>query len=327
MTISKLSIEQLDWITEVTADRNIVFMSIHGSWLYGLNHEGSDFDIKAIYAPSKEDLLLGKALKTYNKKCDELDIEMEIKSLSSFLNSAASADTNCIDLLHTPDALVLKTSMLWEDIKRERKCIYSKNMKGMIGYIKTHSHKYTNKINRMEEMKDLLKEISFIDDNTKIQDTTIPEQVDRLKYKYIKNVSVVSDHEQKYIEVVGKKYIVTWETKLLKDALKYEINRYGKRTADGSQKGLDGKSLSHAMRVLCELKEIILTKGLVFPLKDKEHLLNVKLGKVSYEEVMADIDSRYEECMELISKCDLPEQSDISPILNNIKRFFFFDEG
>ena len=138
---------------------------------------------------------------------------------------------------------------------------------------------------------------------------------------------MVSDHEQKYIEVVGKKYIVTWETKLLKDALKYEINRYGKRTADGSQKGLDGKSLSHAMRVLCELKEIILTKGLAFPLKDKEHLLNVKLGKVSYEEVMADIDSRYEECMELISKSDLPEQSDITPILNNIKRFFFFDEG
>lgn len=325
MQINELSKEQLQWIDEVTEERNIIFMNIHGSHLYGLNREGSDFDIKAIYAPTQEDLLLGKALKTYNKKNDELDIEIELKSLSSFLNSAASADTNCIDLLHTPSVLVLKTSWLWEDIRREKKCIYSKNMKGLIGYIKTHSHKYTNKINRLEEMKDLLDEISFIEDHIKIQNTTIPELVDRLKYKYIKNVSVVSDHEQKYIEVVGKKFIITWETKLLKDALKTEINRYGKRTEDGSKKGLDTKSLSHALRVLCQLEEILLTKDLVFPLKNKDYLLGVKLGKYSYEDVMSDIDDRYERCMKLISESNLPEQSDISPILNNIKRFFFHD--
>ena len=60
-----------------------------------------------------------------------------------------------------------------------------------------------------------------------------------------------------------------------------------------------------------------------FPLEEREHILAVKLGKVPYEEVMSDIDSRYEECMELIKECDLPEQSDITPITDAITKYFF----
>ena len=108
--IVKLSQAQEEWIYEQCGSKNVIFMSIHGSHLYGLNREGSDIDIKAIYCPSKEDLLMGRALKTYNKSNEELDIEIELKSLSSFLNSALKADTNCMDLLHTPDEFILSKS-------------------------------------------------------------------------------------------------------------------------------------------------------------------------------------------------------------------------
>lgn len=165
-----LTEEQHEWLLEILSDFDCIFVSIHGSWLYGLNREGSDIDIKAIYAPSRSEILLGEANKTFNKKNDVLDIEIEIKSLSSFLKSAKSCDTNCIDLLHTPDNLTLLSTPMWSSIRGNRKNLYAKNMKGLIGYVKVHTSKYTNKIDRYNEMVELQEELSFIDNETKLKD-------------------------------------------------------------------------------------------------------------------------------------------------------------
>lgn len=45
---------------------------------------------------------LGQGTKTHSYKNDELNIEIEVKTISSFLNSAKSCDTNVVDMLHTP---------------------------------------------------------------------------------------------------------------------------------------------------------------------------------------------------------------------------------
>ena len=49
MTAPKLTIEQRTWINEKISGKDIIYMGIHGSHLYGLAREGSDIDIKAIY--------------------------------------------------------------------------------------------------------------------------------------------------------------------------------------------------------------------------------------------------------------------------------------
>ena len=156
-----LTLEQEKWLDQKVKDKDVIFMSVHGSQLYGLSSETSDYDVKAIYCPSKEDLLMGRALKTYNLKNDDLNIELELKSISSFLKSALSCDTNCIDLLFTPQEYILYDSLLWRNMRHHRKSILSQDMKGIIGYIKTHTHKYTNKIDRFDEISKLL-EIALI---------------------------------------------------------------------------------------------------------------------------------------------------------------------
>ena len=198
--------------------------------------------------------------------------------------------------------------------------LLSKNMKGLIGYIKTHTHKYSNKIQRFQEMNTLLEEITHLKDSVKLSETTLPEIVDRNKFKYIKFVTQVSDHEQTYIEVCGKKYILSWECKLLKDALVNELKRYGNRTKDGDKKGLDTKSLSHALRVLCELKELVTTKNITFPLQDADFIKQVKVGDESDEKTVIDmIDFMFEECMDLLEKSDLPDNSNIDNMLSVLK--------
>jgi len=317
-----LNDKQLEWLDEQLQGLDILSSSVHGSWLYGLEREGSDVDVKVIYLPTFDDLLMGESIKTFNKKNDELDIEVEIKSLPSFVKSCKSADTNCMDILHTPDNLQILSTPQWEDIKANREFMYAKNMKGILGYIKTHSAKYTNKITRFNEMNSLLEELQYVEDSVALKDTTLPEIIARKGYKYIKTVTLVTDHEQHYIEVCGKKYILTWESKLLKDALSTEIARYGKRTNKGSGDGMDAKSLSHALRVLCQLKEIVSDQTMTFPLKEVDFVKKVKLNQVDVDTVMDEIDKRYDECINLLENSTLPDNIDITPMLEVLKSFY-----
>jgi len=323
MKAPELTTEQLAWLESKTLGKNILYMGIHGSILYGLDHPKSDIDIKAVYLPSAKQLVRGEALKTYNYKNDELDIELELKSLPSFLRSASSCDTNCIDLLHAPDEMGLTTTSIWESLKGLRKCMYAKNMRGIVGYIKTHSKKYTNKIDRLNEMKLLL---SAIYTNADTEDTvdSFQEHMDFTSYKYIKVVKTVKYGEQKYLEVCGKKYIFTWYIGKLQEALEVEIKRYGKRSNKGADKGIDGKSLSHSLRVLLQLKEIITTRDLQFPLKNAEYVKAVKLGEITdVAEVLDKIDTLYDECMELLKESDFPDEVDISSMEKVVENYYF----
>lgn len=324
---SLLTKEQYLWVCEMLKDKNVIFASIHGSHLYGLNREGSDIDIKAIYAPSSHEMLMGEACKTTSKKNDSLEIEMEIKSLTSFIKSCSTCDTNCVDLLNTNDDKVLVTSAMWEDIKIHRENLYAKNMRGLIGYIKTHTHKYGNKIERYDEMQVLLDKMQDVKDNVSLKDSLVPKFVDYQGFKFIRNVMVKTNHEQHYIEVCGKKYITTWESHILKEQLKREIKRYGKRTEKGSGTGLDTKSLSHALRVLLQLKEILTEGTVTFPLKNAEYLLKVKLGEITdADEVMNEISNEYDVCMELLDNSTLPDEVNIKPMLDSVSNYYFKTE-
>jgi hypothetical protein len=315
---------QYDWLIEMTKDKDIICMSIHGSWLYGLEREGSDIDVKAIYAPTENELLLGEGVKTWNKSNTELDVEIEIKSLPSFLRSARSCDTNCIDLLYTPKKLTMIATDMWESVRSHRENLLAKNMKGIIGYIKVHSSKYGNKITRFAEMNQVLVELDSINRTTKLKDSTLPEWINRQGFKYIKNVMVKTDHEKHYIDVCGKKYILTWESRLLSDALETEIKRFGDRTKKGNESGMDFKSLSHAIRVLCQLEELLTTGGLKFPLHDSDFILRVKTGQVTDKQfIMDSITEQYDKCMKLIEASDFPEEVDISPMLEALHKYYF----
>lgn len=321
MGTPELTQEQRDWLGDKTSGKNLVYMGIHGSHLYGLNREGSDIDVKAVYLPSAKQLVRGEALETYNYKNDELDIEIEIKSLPSFLKSASSCDTNCIDLLHAPDDMAIFSTALWKKIKTHRNGMYAKNMRGVVGYIKTHAKKYTNKIDRLNEMKTLLEfmEINY-ESFTTVQDVANTFTCD----KYVRVVNSVKEGEQKYLEVCGKKYIFTWSVDQLKSAMETEINRYGERSNKGADKGIDSKSLSHALRVLLQLKEIILTRDLKFPLRDADYVKRVKCGDVTdVGEVLSKIDSLYEDCMDLLEQSDLPDEVDISKMEEVVEYYYF----
>lgn len=318
--VPKLTHEQQEWLDDKLKNYNLLYVGFYGSHVYGLDRLESDIDIKAVCVPKLEELLLGQGTKTHSYKNDKLNIEIEVKTISSFLNSAKSCDTNVVDMLHTPKEFWIGGTPEWEELVSYRQCLYSKNMTGLLGYIKTHTHKYSHKIERYEEMKWI---VNYLKDCESQEDVTIRYAVNTTGFqlfldgaKYTKSVELVEKGTQQYLEVCGKKYIYTWSVNQLVEALEKEINRYGQRTETGVNSGLDGKSLSHAMRVLYETKEILEQNTVTFPLTNAQEIKDIKIGvNTDLPNILTTIDKLYDECIELMNNSDLPEQTDISNMI------------
>lgn len=317
---------QMEWVKEQLKDFDVIYAGIHGSFLYGLNREGSDVDVKAIYMPTTKDLLLNHC-KTYNRKNDQLDVEIEIKSYPEFVRSCAKVDTNCFDLLHSSENMNIVTTPFWEHIKLGRDNLYAQRMKGLVGYIKTHIHKYSHKIERYEDMVKLLDICTTLDsqqEGLKVVDLVPFVDSEEYSFKYVKVFEQVQDHEQMYLEVCGKKYIFTWAIEQLITSLRKEISRYGKRTQDGVDNGLDTKSLSHALRVLVQLEEVLDTSDLVLPLRKEERdlVMSVKLGEKNLDETLGLLDTTFDRVMRKLEiRTDFPEEPSVDFLVEGYKDY------
>lgn len=308
--------KQLQWLNEIISDRDVIYMGIHGSHLYGLNTPNSDLDIKAIYLPSRKDLVLG-IKNNIQRKNKELNIEAELISIQSFLCSCEKCDTNCFDMLHSTDEMNIISSDLWKSIKNIRADIYAKDMKGIICYIKTHSMKYSAKISRLQELyelKRLAQELQFRNI------TEFEGLVDITKLQYTK---FINQDGARYIEVLGKKYISSIKQEPFKNILDGEIKRYGKRVTDANEDSVDFKSLSHAYRVLSEIQDLIDNQNINFPLVDADYIKQIKTGKVKKEDVFLEMDKKYDRVMISLKNSNFKETPNIQNMIELVQNHYF----
>lgn len=201
-------------------------------------------------------------------------------------------------------------------------------MKGLVGYVKSHSAKYSHKIDRLLELKELkvLIDNSFKQGNAwAVQDFIA--HTDLSKFKYIKPVLFAGRKdmkEQPYLEVIGKKYIVTWSLHELERAVDNIINDYGTRTNKGLETKQDTKALSHSLRVLYQMRSLVKTGDLKFPLDNVDFIMAVKQGKIEDTQVIMDeIDSVFDDCMSSLEQSDLQEEPDISGMLDVVAGYVF----
>ena len=65
-----------------------------------------------------------------------------------------------------------------------------------------------------------------------------------------------------------------------------EYDKYGKRAEEAEKnQGIDWKALSHAVRALTQMKQLIDTGSISYPLHNAKYILGIKLGDKPYKEV------------------------------------------
>ena len=315
-------------------EEKILFKCIVGSYLYGTNSENSDIDIKGVFLPKLNDLILGKAPKHYtfstgnsNNKNTKDDVDETYYSLHYFLELAAKGDTNAIDLLfaYTNKSSVKYIDPIFQKIIDNIDKILTKNVQSYLGYCLGQAKKYSIKGDKLRNFKGFEKFLDYYSDfkedskpltlgkalNWLLNDWVLSyenptDYIIRNKKvgkRYKQNIPNFGDHcyvlemdnKEWYLMISDVKFQFNETVKDTKRKLKEVIDSYGKRSeAASNDKGVDWKAISHCIRVLYQVEELLTTNKITFPLVNAEFVKSIKYNtsNMTYEEIMKLIEDK-----------------------------------
>lgn len=286
-----------------------IFRCRFGSHLYGTNTPSSDYDEKGVFRETLENIVLEKASRsTHQNSCDDQhkngaeDSDIEYKELRTFLKEAMNGQTYALDMLFCNAENTLETSPTWNFIQAHRSKLVSKNVKPFIGYCRQQAGKYGLKGSRLGDLERVLELLRTLKQDTPLEQIRVPE-TEFVKY--------YNDGRVDYLEVLGKKYQTTTNVKRVLDSLELMHAKYGERSKLAqANEGVDWKAVSHAYRCMFEVKRLLETGEIVFPLPEREYVLKVKKGKLSWPRLNEELPVLMDEIEQLAKTSNLPEQPD-----------------
>jgi hypothetical protein len=305
---------------------NSIVRITFGSHLYGTSTPESDLDFKAVHLPDARDIVLQRASnsiksgpeKAGGEKNAPGDVDQESYSLQRFLELLADGQTVAIDMLFAPDSAIISGSDLWDYIRVNRDRFLSKRSTAFLGYCRQQANKYGIKGSRVAAAR------AASEAFTKLAEEHPTEKVMRAGYTIIK---LVEDHPEHckivaqaigssgeigdFLEVCNRKVAYTATVRQAAEIFTRIYENYGARAklAESSE-GVDWKALSHAVRVGDEALELLQTGKVTFPLANAAHILDIKLGRLPYQQVADEIE-RLLEAVEAASQTStLPDKAD-----------------
>ena len=294
---------------------NIILETKFGSHLYGLDTPNSDTDIKGIFLPTIDELLLGNYPKSIkhttgksHQKNTKDDIDSEFYSLPYFIKLCMEGNTTALDILHATESSTLKTSEVWEDLKSKRHMFYTSSMQSLVGYARHQASKYGLKGTRLAALEKVVEVISPLVGIS----ATLNDILDKLYTdEFCKIVKNVTDKEQPYYEICGKKYHLTIKVLELHTRITDTLTQYGDRARLAQvNEGVDWKALSHALRAAYQMRSIYEDHDFEYPLKQTHFIKLVKTGEVDFTEVKRVLEGVLERVEELSKVCNLPKHAD-----------------
>jgi len=255
---------------------------------------------------------------------DKKKVDVKIFSLQKFIQLCSKADTNALDLLfsmnskHVPYYLPEHKDTdkeFWSIMRRihlnRDKLINTDRLESPITYAFKQATKYGIKGNRYKVFLEVLDRIEKFCSNVEHRKTfnvSIMEgMIHGLDPDYVRIETLDNKGtEEQYLFVCGVYHQFNLSLDKFEARIREKVEKEytSQRTIDASD-GNDWKALSHAIRVLLEIKELLDTGNIQFPLKDKDFLLDIKLGKVEREYIDNFFNQELSNILERVQKNEL----------------------
>jgi hypothetical protein len=326
---------------ETKYNAKVVYVTMYGSKLYGTDNEFSDTDYKGVFIPNMDSVLLKKDLEHWtsntnnkNEKNGVDDIDLQLFSLHKFFELLRKGETGALDLLFSmwsKHAPVLQEPVFIDHMEMYYKKFLNKRLHSFTGYAVGQAKKYGVKGTRYKELSQFNTWFGDVygERGEKLGTTfdTVKEFCEKSNFKYISVVPAPGPKTGKgdniidYLEILGKKFSgdVTIDY-FYKRSVDLEL-QFGNRTK-ASVEGVDWKALSHSVRVLLEVEELLTYQNIQFPLTEREFVKTVKEGKMDLDEVMDFINKKLDEVKkQLDENTTLPEESD-REAMDDLELFF-----
>jgi hypothetical protein len=260
------------------------------------------------------------------------DIDCQLFSIYKFFHLLEKGETGAIDILFSMfrgETIVYEDHDFTKIMRLHYETFLSKNLGAFKGYSLNMAKKYGIKGQRFDELEKL---IYFLELNSSaaIKQMPISNVFDRLKEtfkvmdaKYL-TFTVMPDGSKRngneeaknveYLTVLGRHFLGSTSYDYVLEKLTEIRDTYGHRTKKAKEDNyIDNKALSHSLRVICELEELLDTGRIRFPLKDAEEIKRIKynvLTEDEYSDLLDDLNIKLDEIDTKIKESNIPEKAD-----------------
>ncbi len=297
---------------------DVFFELTYGSRLYGTSTLSSDTDMKAVYLPSLDDLLLSRKLRTFNVRLDaegnkipddapmpENGTETEYVPLQTFVRDFVRGQTYALEVAHavlqqthrSTDADVVH-DFVQELVDRFKNA----DVHAMVGFAQKQVNDYVRRGERLNAVCRLVRTIVEIQAevaeragmplmsgivrlDTRMHPFDLHSDIrvlDELAIRAdVRIGSALNNNRQlRTLELNGRSYLETTDLTHLREQLQKLVDQYGVRSTTAAEAEVDHKSLSHAVRVYQQAIELLDAGTITFPRLNAEFLLHVKQGLI-----------------------------------------------
>lgn len=317
-----------------------------GSHLYGTNTPASDLDIKSVYLPCARDILLQRIQpvisqsrpKDHGKKNTAADIDDEAYSPEKFLNLMAEGQIVALDMLFAPEeAMLIPPDPIWREIQNLSLKVLNKRSASFVRYCRQQAHKYGIKGSRIAAARCALELLTQAEEQYGSVAKLASIAPDIIKITQNQEFLTSGEIMQadgsmvSYFEICGKKALFNASIKSARGIAQGLLNEYGQRAlAAEKNEGVDWKALSHAVRVGHEALEFLSTQKVTFPRPEAKHLLDIKQGRLSFQDVADEIEDLLAKVDDAVIASTLPEThnpQDIDDFIEKLYRKVVIEES
>lgn len=269
----------LEEILRYKIDNNVVdFLVVTGSRLYGTNIPESDKDLRGFIVPPY-DYLIG--LKTFNDM-DVKGADHKIYSLKRWMDLASSGDPQCLEMLFVPNDKIIKITRVGTTVLENRSIFLSKKIFYRIAG-------YSNSEWRKAQGVKLVP----------AKRTTTEDQV-------VADIRNVYKPDKATMDQIILLLEANRETKLISSTRKLGA----KRKKEFEKYGYGSSSAAHAIRLLSEVQELLLTGHIDFPRPDCDLLKRIRYGQLKFSKIEKIYEKEREKAEMALEKSILPDKPD-----------------
>jgi len=297
---------------------DILFTCVYGSRLYGTSTPTSDTDLKSVYLPPIDDLLLTKRQVAFKTRVDERGdpvpdglsmpdngVENEFIPFQTFVRDFVNGQTYAVEIAYAilkdgpsaPDKLsVFEYNTVVDMINK----FGNNEVYSMVGFAMKQTFDYVRRGERLNEVVNVSQIIdAVVNEKVWVDDDTFVLRLDTAsRYQGKSLLDVISERsglpigevtnnnrKLRTLEMGGRSYSETTTIAHLLTQLDKLIKQYGVRSTAAADTDVDFKSLSHAVRVYQQAIENLDHGKVTFPRPNAVQLLEIKEGRADLEKV------------------------------------------
>lgn len=283
-------------LTRRNGDR-LLYLTLFGSRLYGTSTGSSDVDIRGLFLPSQGSLCLQRASRSlhYSTGDDESrnssgDVDIDLWSLQHWLlKLLPSGDTGALDLLFSPshESCVLYRDPIMDDIfSSPQRLLDLTDGQAYTSYAMGQAKKYGIKGSRLGAIKQVHRWLHEMMSGSDARLGDVLEDLVRTCGDGRYCTAETAKDGGACLQLCGKFHMADIRIDELIRRVDQDMERHGTRAAEAElDQGVDFKALSHAIRALEQMDELLDTGKVVFPLKGRGSLMKIKRGEYSWQEI------------------------------------------